>query len=314
MNNNLIRGSVLIAAAACCYGMLGTFVKMAYLDGFTTAEVTVSQFVLGFLSLLALSFNSQRRISGQPEKKAIRKSYFKMITAGASLGLTSICYYMAVKYIAVSLGIVLLMQAVWMSIVLESILQKRFPGMLKIISVFIILIGTVLATGVLHHSKQINLEGIGWGLLAAASYTATIYSSNNVQLQLPPLKRSFLMISGGLIVVLLVFFPALMHGFSLKIFLSWGLLVSLFGTILPPILFTKGMPLTGMGLGAMLTSLEVPVSIIIAHYILGESISLLQWLGVIIILMGVIVINWSQNMNTKEEHIPNFKGKCCPHT
>lgn len=291
MNNKALKGSFLIAAAACCYGMLGTFVKMAYLDGFTTAEITISQFSLGFLGLLAMSFNNRGKTAGEVDEKTSGKGYLKMVAAGVSLGLTSIFYYMAVKYIAVSLGIVLLLQAVWMSIVLESILHKRSPGILKIIAVFIILIGTVLATGALHQDSSINWGGVGWGLLAAASYTATMYSSNHVQLQLPPLKRSFLMITGGLIVVLLVFAPALLHGFSLRIFLSWGLLVSLFGTILPPILFTKGMPLTGMGLGAMLTSLEVPVSIIFAHYLLGESINILQWSGVVLILMAVILIN-----------------------
>jgi drug/metabolite transporter (DMT)-like permease len=295
MNNKALKGSFLIAGAACCYGMLGSFVKMAYLDGFTTAEITISQFALGFLGLLAMSFSKNGKTGGEVNEKTSGKGYLKMAVAGISLGLTSIFYYMAVKYITVSLGIVLLLQAVWMSIVLESILNKKVPATLKIIAVFIILAGTVLATGALHQDSSINWMGVGWGLLAAASYTATMYSSNHVQLQLPPLKRSFLMITGGLIVVLLVFAPALLHGFSLRIFLSWGLLVSLFGTILPPILFTKGMPLTGMGLGAMLTSLEVPVSIIFAHYLLGESINTLQWAGVILILMAVILINWRQN-------------------
>jgi drug/metabolite transporter (DMT)-like permease len=291
MKNNKIKGSLLIAMAACCYGILGTFVKMAYLHGYSTAEITLSQFSLGFLCLLILSFKSEKKADIPVKKKASGKSYFRMIAAGSSLGLTSICYYMAVKYIAVSVGIVLLLQAVWMGILLESIVRKKGPGTLRIIAVVVILMGTVLATGVLNSDSQINRTGIGWGLLAAAAYTATMYSSNNVEPELPPLKRSFLMVTGGFLVVLLVFFPTLLHGFSFKIFLSWGLLVSLFGTILPPILFAKGMPLTGIGLGAVLTSLEVPVSIVFAYYLLGESISTLQWSGVLLILMAVILIN-----------------------
>jgi hypothetical protein len=34
--------------------------------------------------------------------------------AGTSLGMTSVFYYLTVKYIPVSIGIVLLMQTVWM--------------------------------------------------------------------------------------------------------------------------------------------------------------------------------------------------------
>lgn len=291
MNNNTIKGSLFIATAACCYGMLGTFVKMAYLDGYSIAEITLSQFSLGFIALLLLSFKNGKKTDIQVKKCAKCKSYLKMIAAGSSLGLTSICYYMSVKYITVGVGIVLLTQAVWMSIALESIIHKKPPGPVRIISVIAILVGTVLATGVLYRDNPINWIGIGWGLLASAAYTATVYSSNNLELELPPRKRSLLMVTGGFLVILLVFFPILLHGLSFKIFLSWGLLVSLFGTILPPILFIRGMPLTGMGLGAILTSLEVPVSILFAHYLLGEYISTMQWSGVFLILMAVILIN-----------------------
>jgi len=297
MKNKRLKGSLLIAAAACCYGMLGTFVKMAYVDGFTIAEVTISQFTLGFVSLWVFSSFAHKGKRRQKVQPITVKGYFQMIVSGTSLGFTSICYYMAVKYITVSLAIVLLLQAVWMTIILEAILHKKHPGIVRIICAIIILAGTVLATGVLQQEGRIDLTGIGWGLAAAVAYTATMYSSNNVQLIIPPLKRSFLMISGGLIIILLVFLPALIHGISLRIFLSWGLLVSLFGTVLPPILFTKGMPLTGMGLGAMLSSLEVPVSIIFAHLLLGESISRMQWLGVFSILMAVILINSQKGTN-----------------
>ncbi|MEO0059452.1 MAG: hypothetical protein RLZZ312_1099, partial [Bacteroidota bacterium] len=42
--NNLIRGVFLVGLGATSYGMLATFVKLAYAEGFTTVEVTISQF------------------------------------------------------------------------------------------------------------------------------------------------------------------------------------------------------------------------------------------------------------------------------
>jgi drug/metabolite transporter (DMT)-like permease len=291
ISKNTLKGSFLIAAAACCYGVLGTFVKMAYSAGFTTAEITLSQFSLGFLSLLILNCISRHKtLKGHPQKTG-KKSTIRMIIAGTSLGFTSICYYMAVRYIAVSIGIILLLQAVWMSIVLEGLVHKKRPALFNIIAVIVIIGGTVLATGVLQRGNPINWPGVVWGLLSAVCYTATMYSSNHVEQGLPALKRSFLIVTGGFLLVLVIFFPELMHGISFKIFLSWGLLVSLFGTILPPILFAKGMPLTGMGLGAILTSLEVPVSILSARYWLGESVSTLQWSGVMLILTAIIMVN-----------------------
>jgi hypothetical protein len=51
MNSSALKGSIFIALGAASYGMLATFVKMAYHEGFTTAEVTLSQFGLGFAGL-----------------------------------------------------------------------------------------------------------------------------------------------------------------------------------------------------------------------------------------------------------------------
>ncbi len=171
------------------------------------------------------------------------------------------------------------------------IIYKKLPGLRKAVSVVIILLGTMLATNLFKQSAGINLAGLVWGLMAAACYTATMYSSNHIELQLPPLKRSLYMILGGLIIICIVFHSSLNLNFSYGILLHWGPLLSLFGTVLPPLLFTKGMPLTGMGLGAIIASIEIPVSVLMANLLLNEQVSALQWTGIILILLAVVLMN-----------------------
>lgn len=290
MKNNIIKGSILVALGASSYGMLATFVKMAYDEGFTTAEVTLSQFLLGFTGLFILTLFRKKEVVPQ-EKVADFRSILKLIAAGTSMGLTSIFYYMAVQYIPVSVGIVLLMQTVWMGVILEMILHRKLPGLRKTGAVFIILAGTVLATNLLTQSVTINWIGFGWGMMAALSYTASMYASNNVVLHFPSLKRSLFLILGGLITISIIFRSSINQEFHYQIFLRWGLILSLFGTILPPLLFTRGVPLIGMGLGAIIASVEIPVSILMAHFLLGEAVSLLQWTGVLLILFAVVLMN-----------------------
>ena len=290
MKNNLFRGSAFVALGASSYGMLAAFVKLAYQEGFTTAEVTLSQYSMGFAGLLILTLF--RKPAQLPEiKTSAIKSIGKLIVAGTSLGLTSISYYKAVQYIPVSVAIVLLMQTVWMGVVVEMILHKKAPGLRKTLVVGIILTGTVLATNLLEQSISINPAGFGWGLLAALSYTATMYSSNHIELHFPPVKRSLYMILGGLIIISFIFHSSLNLQFSYKIFLHWGLLLSVFGTILPPLLFARGMPLTGVGLGAIISTIEIPVSILMARILLKEPVIFLQWVGVILILFAVVLMN-----------------------
>jgi drug/metabolite transporter (DMT)-like permease len=290
MNNSIVKGSLLVALGASSYGMLTTFVKMAYAEGFTSYEIIFSQMILGMIGLVIINLLFVKgKSTSQFEPKA--KSILKLMAAGTSLGLTSTFYYFAVKYIPVSIGIVLLMQSVWMGVFLEGIINKKKPSVNKIIAVIVILTGTVLATNMLFSSIELDWRGIGWGMLAAISYTITIYTSNTVSLQLHSLRRSLWMLLGGTLVVTIIATPFLIEQFNLEIFKKWGLILALFGTILPPILFTAGMPKINVGLGAIISSVELPVAVILAYILLNEVVNPYQWLGIGVILAAVVVMN-----------------------
>lgn len=290
MNKTVLRGSLLVALGAACYGLLATFVKLAYNEGYTIAEVTLSQFVIGFCGLLILNLFVKSKKTAEP-KVSNGKNIAKLMLAGTSLGLTSTFYYLAVQHIPVSIGIVLLMQTVWMGVVLEMILNRKMPSKGKILAVVLILTGTVFATNMLTNTQSIDWVGIGWGLLAASSYTVSMYTTDKVGLGMHAFRRTFWMLSGGFIVVICISLPSLMQKLDPDIFLSWGIWLALFGTILPPVLFSYGMPLTGMGLGAILSSVEIPVSVLMAFFLLHEPVGLFQWLGILLILVTVIVMN-----------------------
>jgi drug/metabolite transporter (DMT)-like permease/uncharacterized membrane protein YphA (DoxX/SURF4 family) len=308
MKNKVIKGSIFIALGASCYALLAPISKLAYQEGFSTAEITLSQFIIGFAGLLLLTLFHKRESLPETPTSGI-KSSVKLIVAGTSLGLTSIFYYKSVQYIQVSAAIVLLMQTVWMGVILEMILKKKLPGLRKIVSVIIILTGTILAaTNLLKESIQINWKGFGWGMMAALSYTVTMNSSNNIELNFPPLKRSLYMTLGGLIVSALIFHSSLNLDFSFDILLRWGFFLAIFGSILPTILFMRGMPLTGMGLGAIIAAVEIPVAALMANILLNEPVSLLQWIGVILILAAVALMNIGfipQLINNKKQFMKN---------
>jgi drug/metabolite transporter (DMT)-like permease len=290
MNNSIVKGSLLVALGASSYGMLTTFVKMAYAEGFTSYEIIFSQMILGMIGLVIINLlfvKGKRTSKFEPKSKSI----LKLMAAGTSLGLTSTFYYFAVEYIPVSIGIVLLMQSVWMGVFLEGIINKKKPSANKIIAVIAILAGTILATNILFSSIELDLRGIGWGILAAISYTVTIYTSNTVSLQLHSLRRSLWMLLGGALVVTIIATPYLIEQFNLDIFKKWGLILALFGTVLPPILFTAGMPKINVGLGAIISSVELPVAVIMAYILLNEAVNPYQWLGIGIILASVVVMN-----------------------
>ncbi len=292
MNNKVLKGSLLVGLGAASYGLLATFVKIAYQENYTLAEVTFAQFAIGItvVGILALlSLVTKNKGSVQVKRKAA--SIPKLILTGISLGTTSTFYYLAIQHIPVSIGIVLLMQTVWMGVVLEMIILRKIPSAKTTMAVILILFGTVLATNMLVESSSINWIGIGWGLLAALSYTFFVFTTNRIATEMKPIQKTFWMLVGGFAFVIIFSFSSLMVKFDLTIFMKWGLVLALFGTILPPILFSFGMPLTGLGLGTILSSIEIPVSVLMAFFLLHEVVTGLQWFGIFIIILTVVLLN-----------------------
>jgi len=298
MKNNILKGVFLVALGATSYGMLATFVKLAYKDGYTTAEVTSSQFIYGILGVLFINL-FQKIVNKEKTQKASSKNIFQLMVAGTSLGMTSVFYYLCVKYIDVSIAIVLLMQTVWMGVLLEWFLDKKRPSTQKIISVSIVLFGTFLATKLYEFTIQLDWTGVFWGMLAAASFTTTMFTANKVALEISSAKRSLFMLLGGAVIVFAFSAVTQVGSLNFEIFKNYGLFLALFGTIIPPILLNAGFPKTGLGLGSIVASLELPVSVLMAFLILNEKVVVWQWCGILLIILAIIIMNLNFS---KKEH------------
>jgi len=287
---NILKGVLLVALGASFYGMLATFVKLAYKEGYTIEEVTLSQLSLGVIGMFLITI-FQRRVRGIKLPKIQKNDTKKLLLVGTSLGLTSLFYYSSVLYINVSVAVVLLMQSVWMSVLIEAILSRTFPNVRKIIAVGIVLFGTLLATNILKNDIQLNWIGIFWGFMAAISFSTTMYASNRIANYLPAYKKSLIMLLGGFLVVSCFVIYNYNGSFNYAIFLKWGLILSFFGTIIPPLFFNAGFPKSGLGLGSIVSSLELPVSVLMAHFLLSEKVSIWQWIGIFLILIAIVMIN-----------------------
>ena len=302
--NNVLKGVFLVALGATSYGMLATFVKIAYGEGYSTAEVTTSQFIYGIIGILILNVTHKIK-NKNSAPKASKQNIFHLMLAGTSLGMTSIFYYLAVKYIPVSIGIVLLMQTVWMGVLLEWFLDKKAPSLQKIISVLIVLIGTALAINIFKidfNDSNINWPlGLLFGLLAASSFTTTMFTANRVATAISSTQRSLYMILGGAVIVFTFALFTQVTPFNFEIFSKWGIIMALFGTIIPPMLLNAGFPLTGIGLGSIVSALELPISVLMAFTLLNETVYPLQWFGIVLIILAIIIMN--VNFKKKTETI-----------
>ncbi|WP_316808388.1 DMT family transporter [Pedobacter agri] len=289
----MLKGILLVFFGACSFGILSTFVKLDYHDGYTLGDVTGAQAFFGAVILWVLFFFQSRTSSYKAKEIKLITPWWKMVLAGTCTGLVSIFYYQCVKLVPNSVAIILLMQFIWMSILLEFFIYKKKPTGLQFLAILLVLGGTVLASGMVETSiSSLSLKGIGFGLLAAISYAGFLMLSGKIGNEYPAIQKSALMITGACILIFILFPPVFLYNGALSgSLLKWGLIIAVFGTVIPPLFYAEGVPKIGTALSSILSAAELPVAVMMAGFVLQEQVSFLRWLGVCVILSAMVLPN-----------------------
>lgn len=209
------RLSVLLGAIS--YGILSTIVVKAYGEGYNLGEVVGSQLLVGFVLAWGLALfmrvrekNGRRTAAGLPSDKARTRLTWKqrliLMAAGTPSSVTGLLYYESLRYIPNSLAILLLFQFTWMGVLLHAIVHRRRPNGLMVLTLVVLLVGTLLAAGIVEQGvARFNWIGVAFGISAAVSYSLFIWLSGKAVPTVPPSSRSAWMITGGMLLVFVLF-------------------------------------------------------------------------------------------------------------
>jgi len=193
------------------------------------------------------------------------------------------------------------MQFVWIGSLIEFLLFKRKPSRTQLYSMILVLGGTLLAAGLFNQQQlQLSLSGVLYGLLAATFYSIFLIVMSRFGNGYPPVQKSAFMLTGSCLLIFIVFPPAFFfNGILARGLWQWGLLLSVFGTVIPPLFFAVGIPKIGVTISSIISAAELPVAVAMSYLILGENVSGLQWIGIVIILSAIVVSNVFREKNTE---------------
>lgn len=295
---------IIVALGALSFGMLSSFAKIAYGEGYSPAEITLTQALAGTLILWSIAIFRKLK---NGHKLALN---WKLLLAGITMGSSAYTYYLSVAYIPASLAIVLLMQITWLSILIDWVFFKKKPNTVEVGSALFIILGTILAGNLLDlNNASISFTGIALSLLSALLYTLYIVFTSKIGKETPMFEKSALMTSGSAMIIFLINCEAITTSTHLDFgLLQWGIFLAIFGTVIPPICFTIGMPKIGSSLSSVLLTLELPAAVFCAHIILGEKVTFLQIVGIAIMLGSIVYLNVSKAK--KEKIIQNETAVC----
>ena len=275
----------LVFLGGCSYGILSTIVKTAYGAGLSLSDVAGGQVFWGAVIFWLAAWKRK------PKQISLKKTVL-LILSGMPMGMTSIFYYRSLETLDASLAIVFLFQFVWIGTLFEMVFFKKFPSFQKTVSIIILLIGSAVAAGLRPEGNFEWSPGIFWGGLSAVSYSLVILASGTAGGDVPPVFKGALMSLGAAFVIFLYLPPLFLTKYDLFIsVLPYGVLLGLFGIVIPPFLFSVGIPRTGPGLGSILTSSELPAALLTAAFVLKETVDMTRWWGAFLILIGIILGN-----------------------
>lgn len=289
--------ALLVVIASSSYGILSTIIKLAMEDGYTSAEAVTSQYFFGFVFALILVLITQRKLP-----KISLKGFFTILAVGACTATTGIVYGHSLNFLPASLAVVMLFQFTWIGLLMDCIVKRRLPSRAEALSLPFLFAGTILAAGVLN----VDLSGIpfeGWlfGLLSAVSFSIFI-QVNSIQVEgISTITRTLIVSIMAVIVISLVLTPEIVWNGQLTNGLwTYGVVLGLFGLILPVLLLSIAVPKVGGGLASILSAMELPVAITVSVWLLPETITGLQIAGIVLVLIGMTLPSYFDIMKKKK--------------
>lgn len=198
----------------------------------------------------------------------------------------SFLYFIATEYIGSGLSMVLFFTYPSMVMLINFLYYKEKISQFYYLAIIIIFLGLILLT----QGSEFRFSGFGiiLSLLAAICYASYLVLSKNIKL---PTLISTLMVSLGAMCVSLVialFDKTFLIPTNLNVWINiFG--IGIICTALPILLLLKGLKYISSVQVSILSVLEPVFVMIFGILLLGENISLIQGLGVAVLLAGALL-------------------------
>ncbi len=274
------RGVLLILISAACFGALPIFTRLAYQARADAPIILLLRYSLAAVIMIAITL---ARRAPLPRGRLL----LGLILMGA-VGYVgqSLTYFTALAMASASLVALLLYLYPAIVTVLSALFFKEPLTRWKIGALLLALVGTALTVG---PTGTARVTGILLALAAAVIYSIYILVGSRIMPTTNAISASTTVTTAagvvyiGIVAVRSPLFP--------QTLLGWGAVVALVlvSTVIGIVTFFAGLERIGPTRASTLSTFEPVISVTLAILVLGETISALQVLGGILILLAVIV-------------------------
>lgn len=298
-----MKGTLMTLIAGIAWGLSGACGQYLMAHGFTAIGLTTIRLVFSGAVLLLLAF-----LADKEKVRAFlsdRSSYLPLLLfAFLGLLMTQLTYLEAIE--STNAGTATVFQYLCpIGVLAYTCVKDRVaPTVSEVVSMFLAILGTFLiATHGQLNQLAITPSGLIWGLVSAFAYALYII----LPIQLIQKWGSMLVIGVGMLLPGILMIPFTGNSIFHDQY-NMGNLMGLFGlvvigTIFAYTVFLKGTSLIGAVKGSLLAAMEPISAVFFSFVIMDEHFYAIDFIGMSMILLAVLLISLKDLMIQKEKGI-----------
>lgn len=283
-------GVALVTLAALCWGVSGGIAGILVADGWNPVVVS---FYRGAIGLLFVMLWLAIRPNGSG--LASRHLWLWSVIAGVGVAGNFAFYFVSIARGSVAVAVTLMYCAPVFVYLISFVLRLERPTALKWVAIAAVMLGIVLLTGVSDVSASgVTLVGVAAGLLAGVSYAIFIFGFKYAAPHGSP--QAILSIAFSVLVAILIWPGGLDQTLAVLHSTDWWLfaLLGVLGAGLSFVLYVVGLNRTAPTVAAIVAMVEPVTAALFGVGILNESLTVLQFIGMGLILATVTGLSASK--------------------
>lgn len=275
-----------ILAAAALWGIIGVWNRRLMAGGLSPYSIVVVRNCGGLVLLLAVMALRDRSVF-HVERQHLK--YF-FGTGVVSVVLFTVCYFSCQEICSLAVASILLYTAPAIVVVLSAILWRERVTKKKLLALGLTLVGCALVCGVFSGALTVTEGGIALGLGAGFFYALySIFGRYALAHYGPMTVTVWTFVFAGAASLVLVR-PAELAALAQPSLALTAVGLVVCSTVLPYILYTRGLARVEAGKASILASLEPVVASVAGVVLFGEPMSPLTAAGIVCVLAGVYIL------------------------
>lgn len=275
-----------ILAAAALWGIIGVWNRRLMAGGLSPYSIVVVRNCGGLVLLTAVMALRDRSVF-HVERQHLK--YF-FGTGVVSVVLFTVCYFSCQEICSLAVASILLYTAPAIVVVLSAILWREPVTKKKLLALGLTLVGCALVCGVFSGSLTVTGGGIALGLGAGFFYALySIFGRYALAHYGPMTVTVWTFVFAGAASLVLVR-PAELAALAQPSMALTAVGLVVCSTVLPYILYTRGLARVEAGKASILASLEPVVASVAGVVLFGEPMSPLTAAGIVCVLAGVYIL------------------------